>query len=937
MTASLDLFDAWDPAAPISGPLTDLAEAVRTLDPELFAEIVRLARTPRLLIATDYDGTIAPIVDKPTQAYPLPVSLISMRVLAALPDTSAAVISGRSLRDLAAMSRLPREVHLVGSHGSESDIDAIDALDAQAAAALKDLHQSVASLARMVPEAHIELKPTGVAVHLRGLEPSARAVVEAAIAQMSRHVAVTEVRGKEVADLTVDAATKGDALRDLRERLGAEGVLYIGDDTSDERALETLGASDLGIKVAPLDCRAAVSGRPCVETAARFQIADPETVSLVLTSIFELRRSWLFGQTAVPIERHSMLGNGQSTALVDPGGRICWMPHPLPHSASIFSEILGSPAAGYYSVAPAGPEAGAGSGTAATGTSGAAERRQKSLTQRYQRDTTIVETRWAGLTACDYLAPVAEDSLDTVLVRVLTGDAEAEIRFAPRPDFGSYPIRLEKVGDGVRVLGTSEPIMLHAPGVDFDIVSEDGSDTAVARVVPTTAERAELVLVLVCGGSFDDTDYLLAGGESLVRRRAAGYWRNWVSSLDLPQLKTDEVARSAITLRALCHAPTGGVLAAATSSLPEGIGGIRNWDYRYCWLRDGSMTVRTLLSLGSTAEAEGFLAWLAGILEMTVGPEQLHPLYAVDGSALTTEAVLEHLPGYAGSRPVRVGNAAEHQVQLDVFGPVTELLDDLTAAVGTLSEENWKLTCDMVTAVERRWQEPDHGIWEARRAPKHNVYTKVMCWVTVDRAIRIAERFSRTMPGAWRRLRETIAEDVITRGWNEKVGAYTVAYGEDDLDAACLFVGLSGLLPADDERFIATVDAVERVLRVGPTVFRYHYDDGLPGLEGGFHICTTWLIEAFIMVGRIDDARDLFRRLDNLMGPTGLFPEEYEPIAEQHLGNHPQAYSHLGYIRVARQLDALLNVASDAELDDDSLDEVDIDTTASGPVSSVSS
>ncbi|MBM7529968.1 trehalose-phosphatase [Brevibacterium luteolum] len=924
MTASLDLLDSWDPAAPTSGPLGDLAEAARTLDAELFAEIVRLARTPKLLIATDYDGTIAPIVDKPTHAYPLPISLISMRALAALPDTNAAVISGRSLRDLAAMSRLPREVHLVGSHGSETDIDAIDALDAEAKAALKDLQQSVASLARMVPEAQFELKPTGVAVHLRGLDPDARAVVEAGITQMARHVAVSVVRGKEVADLTVVESTKGEALNGLRERLGAAAVVYIGDDTSDERALETLTSTDLGITVAPLDCRKAVSGRPCVDTAAGFQLADPETVSLVLSSIFELRRSWLFGQTAVPIERHSILANGQSTALIDPGGRICWMPHPLPHSASLFSEILGSPAAGYYSVAPA---------TA----SGADARKQKSLTQRYQRDTTIVETRWAGLTARDYLAPVSEDSLDTVLVRVLTGDAEAEIRFAPRPDFGSYPIRLEKVGDGVRVLGTSEPVMLHAPGVDFDIISEDGSDTAVARVVPTTQERAKLVLVLVCGGSFADTDYLLAGGESFVRRRAAGYWRNWVTGLTLPELKTDEVTRSAITLRALCHVPTGGVLAAATSSLPEGIGGIRNWDYRYCWLRDGSMTVRTLLSLGSTAEAEGFLAWLAGILEMTVGPEQLHPLYAVDGSALTTEAVLEHLPGYAGSRPVRVGNAAEHQVQLDVFGPVTELLDDFTAAVGTLSEENWKLTCDMVTAVERRWHEPDHGIWEARRAPKHNVYTKVMCWVTVDRAIRIAERFGRTMPGAWRRLRETIAEDVITRGWNEKVGAYTVAYGEDDLDAACLFVGLSGLLPADDERFIATVDAIERDLRVGPTVFRYHYDDGLPGLEGGFHICTTWLIEAFIKVGRIADARDLFRRLDNLMGPTGLFPEEYEPIAEQHLGNHPQAYSHLGYIRVAQQLDELLDVASDAELDDDGLDEVDIDTTASGPVSSVSS
>src|SRR5699024_4682098 len=369
-------------------------------------------------------------------------------------------------------------------------------------------------------------------------------------------------------------------------------------------------------------------------------------------------------------------------------------------------------------------------------------------------------------------------------------------------------------------------------------------------------------------------------------------------SLGLPGHHREEVIRSAITLRALCHEPTGGVLAAPTTSLPEGIGGVRNWDYRYTWLRDGSMTVRSLLALGSTGEAEGFMSWLSGILSRTVSPEQLHPLYAVDGSALTTEAVLDHLPGYAGSRPVRVGNAAEHQVQLDVFGPVAELLRDIVIVRDEIADDEWELLVAMGSAVEARWDEEDHGIWEARRPPKHNVYTKVMCWVTLDRAIEVADRFGLTLPGAWRGLREEIAEEVIARGWSEKAQSYTVAYGDDDLDAACLFVGLSGMLPADDPRFLATVDAVERELREGPTVFRYRYDDGLPGLEGGFHICTTWLIEAFLLVGRHEEARTLFRQLDKLRGPTGLLAEEYDPIAEQHLGNHPQAYSHLGYIRV---------------------------------------
>src|SRR5699024_4592116 len=233
-----------------------------------------------------------------------------------------------------------------------------------------------------------------------------------------------------------------------------------------------------------------------------------------------------------------------------------------------------------------------------------------------------------------------------------------------------------------------------------------------------------------------------------------------------------EVTRWAVTLRARCAEPSGGVLAAPTTSLPEGIGGVRNWNYRYTCVRDGSMTVRALLALGSTGEAEGFLSWLSGILSRTGSPEQLHPRYAVDGSALTTEAGLDHLPGYAGSRPVRVGNAAEPQVQLDVFGPRTQLRGALSDHRGELPDDYWRLTCQMVEAVGKRWFEADHGIWEARRAPKHNVYTRVMCWVTVDRALRIARRFDREPPGAWRQLREEIAHDVLTHGYSEEVGAF---------------------------------------------------------------------------------------------------------------------------------------------------------------------
>ena len=869
-------YESLSPLTPIaasvssSGLLGDLAEASRKLSPDLFRRLFEVSRSPSLLIATDYDGTIAPIVDLPGQAFPLDSSVDSLRALALLPSTSAGVISGRSLRDLAAMSRLPREVHLFGSHGGETDTVAIDTLDPGQRTALDGLRRD---LFQTLPTSIIEHKTTGAAVHLRGLDEAERKRVEAAVSELVETHAIFPTRGKQVIDLSVVPSSKAAALQRLREQTGAEVVVFIGDDTADEFALETLGEADLGLKV----------GREPADTHADYRISTPAEVSVVLAAIYELRKSWLFGRRATPIHRHSLLGNGQSTALVDPFGSICWMPHPLPHSSSMFSEILGAEAAGFFAV---DTEA----GTAP-------------LTQRYITHSTLLETRWPGLNCIDYLAPVDANSDDTIVVRVLTGDTAARIRFAPRLDYATVPTLMVRTHDGVQVLGTSEPISLIAPGVDFEISETGQSHTAEAVVVPSEQPGGVVVLVLACGTGTGDARYMATGGEHHVRERALNFWTNWVDTLSIPSHHREEVIRSAVTLRALCHEPTGGVLAAPTTSLPEGIGGVRNWDYRYTWLRDGSMTVRALLSLGSTGEAEGFLSWLTGILARTVSPEQLHPLYAVDGSALTTEAVLAHLPGYAGSRPVRVGNAAEHQVQLDVFGPVTELLNELSEHLGDLPDSYWRLTCQMVEAVSKRWFEADHGIWEARRPPKHNVYTRVMCWVTVDRALQIAERFDRELPGAWRQLREEIAHDVLENGYNQEVGAFTVAYGETDLDSACLFVGLSGLLPADDPRFVSTVDAIERELRVGPTVFRYTYDDGLPGLEGGFHICTTWLIEAFIKVGRIDDAWDLFRQLDNLLGPTGLLAEEYDPVAEMHLGNHPQAYSHLGYIRVAQMLD----------------------------------
>ena len=314
------------------------------------------------------------------------------------------------------------------------------------------------------------------------------------------------------------------------------------------------------------------------------------------------------------------------------------------------------------------------------------------------------------------------------------------------------------------------------------------------------------------------------------------------------------------------------------------------------------MTASALVSVGSFAEADGFLAWLHGVLETIPGPERLHPLYTLHGTQLGAEAVIESLPGYAGSRPVRVGNLANQQVQLDVFGPVVDLVVSLATARGSLSDADWRMVGAMAEAVSRRWHEPDHGIWEERHAPRHHVYSKVMCWLTIDRAIKLGEQFGRELDPSWVPLRDTIATDVLKNGWNDEVQSFTTAYDGDDLDAASLFVGLSGLIDPADERFQSTVTAIEAELRSGSTVYRYHRDDGLPGDEGGFHLCAAWMIESYLLTGRRTEAEELFGQIVAAAGPTGLLPEEYDPVAERSLGNHPQAYSHLGLIRCAQLL-----------------------------------
>jgi trehalose-phosphatase len=838
----------------------------RPLSPDLRRAVAQVARTPRLLVACDYDGTLAPIVEDPGQARPLPELVAALRSLATLPETTCAVISGRALRDLATLSRLPDEVRLIGSHGSEFDVGFVHELTPKARAMFAVLHDRLARLVAGAPDALLEVKPASVAVHVRRCPPLvAGRLLDRVRSEVATWDGVQVTEGKAVIELSVVRTDKGHALDVVRHQVGATAVIFLGDDVTDEKAFARLAGPDVGIHVG--------TG----ESLARYDVEDTVDVATVLALLLEERRSWLHGDHAVPIERLSMLANERSVALVTPDATVTWLCHPEPDSAAIFADLLGGgPAAGQFSIRP--------------------EHGALPLGQRYLPGTMTVETRWSGLLVTDYL----EHDLPahrTDLVRRITGTANATITFAPRPDFGQVPVRLVRERDGLRVVGTSDPMVLRSPGVDWEISSDGVQETARATVRPGLG--VPVLLELRCGTD-DLAEHPVA--EPDRRERAGAYWSGWAATLTLPAVATDLVRRSALTLRGLVHEHRGSIMAAATTSLPEELGGVRNWDYRYCWLRDGAMTASALVSVGSLAEAAGFLAWLHRVLATLPGPEWLHPLYTLQGTALGAEAVIDTLPGYAGSRPVRVGNLASHQVQLDVFGPVVDLVMQLATARGSLADDDWRMVLAMAQAVARRWHEPDHGIWEERHTPRHHVYSKVMCWLSIDRAITLGNRFGRELDPSWEPLRDAIAGDVLRNGWNEEVRSFTAAYDGADLDAASLFVGLSGLLDPADERFQSTVTAIEAALRSGRTVYRYRRDDGLPGDEGGFHLCAAWMIEAYLLTGRRTEAEELFGHLVDAAGPTGLLPEEYDPVAERSLGNHPQAYSHLGLIRCAQLL-----------------------------------
>ncbi len=832
--------------------------------------LTELAHERGLLVACDYDGTLAPIVADPERAQPVRDSIVALRALATLPDTHVAVISGRALNDLAALTGLPEAVHLVGSHGSEFDAGFADELTAEQRALLGDVRRRLEEIAASAPGATLEPKPASVAFHYRNADPAdAELAVHAITAGPAALEGVHTKRGKMVVELGVVGLDKGEALQRVRARIGCGAAIFIGDDVTDEDAFATLRGPDMGVKVGD------------GETRAAHRVGTPLDVARLLAGLAERRATWLGGGDAVPIEHHAMLSDLRTLALVTPAARVTWMCAPRVDSSSLFAELIGGPGAGAFAVAPA---------------DGA-----EPVAQRYEGDSLVLTTEFPTFTVTDYLdctgGRTRQRAGRSDLVRIVRGTGRVRVEFAPRMDFARAPSLLETRDGGLELLDSPDPIVLFSPGVEWSLERDGPHHTAVAEV---ELGEEPLVLSLRCGAR--------TLRPSIARpidreARTRAFWEDWASRLTLPGVGREAVMRSALTLKGLTHGPTGAILAAGTTSLPEAIGGVRNWDYRFCWPRDAAIAATTLVRLGSLDEAVHLLDWLLGVVERALAPDRISPLYTVTGAEIPIEGEIGALPGYAGSRTVRVGNAASRQVQLDVFGPCAELVYQLARRDAPLTPQHWTVVEAIVAAVRARWTDPDHGIWEIRARPRPHVHSRVMCWLTIDRAIACAELLRDEAPPEWETLRDRIAADVLERGWSERVGAFTAAYGMDEIDAAALWVGLSGLLEPTDERFARTIRAVERELLHDGAVYRYKYEDGLPGFEGAFHLCTCWLILAYHLTGRVDDAHALFERYLACAGPTGLLSEEIGVTTRRALGNHPQAYSHAGLIECALALD----------------------------------
>jgi GH15 family glucan-1,4-alpha-glucosidase len=582
-----------------------------------------------------------------------------------------------------------------------------------------------------------------------------------------------------------------------------------------------------------------------------------------------------------PIEDYALLADCQSAALVSRAGSIDWLCLPRFDSDSCFANLLGKPSDGRWLLAPASPAA--------------------RTTRRYLEDTLVLETTHEtadGVVAVTDLMPIRDQAPD--VVRVVSGKSgrvrmrmELIIRFA----YGSAVPWVTSVAGGLEAIAGPDLLRLATP-----VRTHGEGLSTVAEFEVGAGERVPFVLTW--SPSHLPRPSPVDAEKAIVE--TTDDWRAWASRCTYEGPHAKLVKRSLLTLKALTYAPTGGIAAAATTSLPERLGGVRNWDYRFCWLRDATFTLYSLLSAGYSGEAEAWRHWL---LRAAAGdPAQLQIMYGLAGERRLPELTLPWLCGYEGSRPVRVGNAASDQLQLDVYGEVMDALHQ-ARRVGLAHGDagaGWALQCALVKHLEKIWDQPDEGIWEVRGPRRHFTHSKVMAWVAFDRAVKGVEQFG--LPGPverWRQLRDRIHASICERGFDPRLGSFVQSYGSRDLDSSLLMLPLVGFLPASDPRVTGTVAAIEHSLLRDGFVDRYttHPDvDGLPAGEGTFLACSFWLADNYALQGRRAEAVAMFERLAGLANDVGLLSEEYDPAARRLLGNFPQAFSHVSLINTALTL-----------------------------------
>ena len=586
--------------------------------------------------------------------------------------------------------------------------------------------------------------------------------------------------------------------------------------------------------------------------------------------------------TAALIEDYALVGDLETAALVSRHGCIDWLCFPRFDSGACFAALLGTEEHGHWTIQPAGAF--------------------RSPGRRYRGDSLVLETDFetdTGAVRLIDLMPPRGVAPDVVrIVEGVRGTVEMSMDLAIRFDYGRVIPWVRRL-DGVR-LAVAGPDALR---IDTPVELEGRDFHTVASFTVRAGDRVPFVVTWFPSHRPApdpvDAEQALRGTER--------FWSEWSASCTHAGRWHGAVQRSLLTLKALTYAPTGGIVAAPTTSLPEAIGGVRNWDYRYCWLRDATLTLLSLLRAGYVDEARAWRDWLLRAIAGT--PDDLHIMYGLAGERRLAELELDWLPGYEGSRPVRIGNGAHDQRQLDVYGEVGDALFQARLAGIEPSEDAWRLNAKLLEFLEDGWRLPDDGIWEVRGPQRHFTHSKVMAWVAFDRAVRSVERFGREGPvDRWRALREEVHAEVCREGYDAERGAFVQFYGGDRLDASLLMIPLVGFLPATDPRVAGTVEAIRRELTRDGLVERYRADrenvdvDGLPPGEGTFLPCSFWLVEVLALQGRTAEAEALFERLLGLANDVGLLAEEYDVDRGRLVGNFPQAFTHLALVDAAYTL-----------------------------------